>query len=181
MDSIELQMLERRARQRYELARLGRALAGAAPVALFALIALALHGAELRALALASTLVAFTVFMLFYGRDLQRAVLPGAIAGLAPFTLAYAASVMSGCGTAGCSTSCMIACTIGGFAAGLSVAAVGRALKARPTFWIASAGVAGLVGMMGCACVGISELVGLGAGIALGFLPSGMRRLFAAS
>jgi len=181
MDSIELQQLEKKARRRYELGRLRRALIGCAPIALFALIALALHGAELRALALASVLVSLSLIMLFYGRDLQRAVLPGVMAGLAPFTLAYASSLMSGCGAAGCSTSCMVACAIGGFAAGLSVAAVGRALKAGATFWFASAGVAGLVGLMGCACVGVSELIGLAAGISLGFLPNGMRKLFAAS
>lgn len=181
MDLIERlnSEFEARLRRRYELARLRRALLGSAPIAFLALIALLLHGAEWRALVLAGLLVALTIGMLFYGRDLQRAVLPGALAGLAPFSLAYAASLMSGCSGAGCSTSCMVACTAGGFAAGLSVAEGGKALKARPSFWVAAAGVAGVVGMMGCACVGLSELGGLAVGIALGFLPSGMRKLFA--
>src|SRR5690554_6385848 len=74
MVAFEPQHLDKKARRVYELGRLRRALLGCAPIALFALIAHALHGAELRVLALASILVSLSLIMLFYGRDLQRAV-----------------------------------------------------------------------------------------------------------
>jgi len=117
--------------------------------------------------------------MLWYGRDPQKAVLPGIAAGLVPLVLALCANQMHVCGPDGCSSLCVPACTLGGVVAGLAVAAVGNQRRAGIWFWFSASSLALLTGAMGCACIGYSGIVGLGIGFAVGAVPGLLRRAFA--
>jgi hypothetical protein len=115
---------------------------------------------------------------LWYGRDPQRAVLPGVAAGLVPLVLALCANHVHACGVDGCTTLCVPACAVGGVVAGLAVAGVGNQRKAGPWFWASASALALLTGAMGCACVGSAGVVGLGLGFGAGMVPGLLRRAF---
>src|SRR6266545_165551 len=77
MESDELKRVEQRARLAYETSRLRRAIIAFAPILLL-VIAAALIGQRVRyTLALGTALFTFGVVLLWYGRDIRRAVLPG--------------------------------------------------------------------------------------------------------
>ncbi|MCC6213947.1 MAG: hypothetical protein IT376_03700 [Polyangiaceae bacterium] len=176
MGSTDASVARRKARWAYEAGRLRGALLGVAPIAVVAALAACFAARPASALAFgAATLVAGAV-MLWYGRDPQRAVLPGATAGLVPLVLALCASRVHVCGPDGCSTLCVPACTLGGVIAGLAVAYVGHRRRAGVGFWLAGSTVALLTGAMGCACVGYSGVVGLAVGFGLGVVPTLLRR-----
>src|SRR5689334_6323211 len=86
MDSSHVQHVERRTRLKYEWSRARRALLGFAPA--LGLVALAMRfGRPLPALVFGALMFAVGVLLLWYGRDLKRAVLPGLAAGVIPLTL----------------------------------------------------------------------------------------------
>jgi hypothetical protein len=116
--------------------------------------------------------------MLWYGRDPQKAVLPGVTAGLVPLAIALCANRVHACGPDGCSSLCVPACTFGGMVAGLAVASIGNRRKAGVWFWLSASSLAILTGAMGCACIGYSGVVGLGIGFAAGVVPGLLRRAF---
>lgn len=177
MASIDLARLELRARRSYELARVRRALIGISPMAvLVPLFACASHRPS-SVLWFGAAMVVSGAAMLWYGRDPQRAVLPGVAAGLVPLVLALSANQVHACGAGGCSSLCVPACTLGGLVAGLAVATVGHKRRAGAWFWAPASGIALLTGAMGCACVGYSGLVGLGLGFAAGVTPGVVRRV----
>lgn len=178
MDPVELLRLRRRVRWAYELARLRGALLGAAPV-LAVVIAAAYFGHRSSStLGFGAAAVAAGVGMLWYGRDPQRAVLPGVMAGLVPLVLALCANQVHACGVDGCTTLCVPACAVGGVVAGLAVAGVGNQRKAGPWFWVSASALALLTGSMGCACIGSAGVVGLGLGFGAGMVPGLLRRAF---
>lgn len=180
MDSNDAARLERRARLRYERSRVRRALIGFSPVLLVVALAVALARHPMWAFALGSSLFVGGVVLLWYGRDLRRAVLPGVVAGLVPLSLAQCAvRVGHACAGDGCMMLCVPACTVGGLVAGLTVAAVGLARGGSVAFWLSASGMALLTGAMGCSCVGATGVVGLGLGFLLGTVPGLVRRLFA--
>jgi len=176
MDSTELLRVERRVRWAYELGRLRLSLLGMLPVVVVVALAVVVTHRPVSALAFGALTVLSGAVMLFYGRDPQRAVLPGVAAGLLPLTLALCASHFHACGPNGCSTLCLPACVVGGVASGLVVAAVGHRRQAGPAFWLSASGLALLTGAMGCTCVGYSGVVGLVAGYTLGFTPNLLRK-----
>lgn len=170
MVSTEPSLVQRRARRAYELARVRRAIVGVLPV--LVIIACAAPFAQRLASTLGfglATAVAGAV-MLWYGRDPQRAVLPGVVAGLVPLALSLGANFVHVCGPLGCSSLCVPACSLGGTLAGLGVARVGHRRRAGPAFWLSASGLALLTGAMGCACIGYSGLVGLGLGFGAGLV-----------
>ena len=116
--------------------------------------------------------------MLWYGRDPQRAVLPGIAAGLVPLVLALCANNMHSCGPEVCASMCVPACTLGGVVAGLAVASVGNQRRAGVRFWLSASALALLTGSMGCACIGFAGVMGLGIGFAAGVVPGLLRRTF---
>ncbi|HEU4582444.1 MAG TPA: hypothetical protein VFS67_29505 [Polyangiaceae bacterium] len=176
MVSTDLTRLERQARARYELGRLRRALLGALPLLPVSLIALCLSQRPASTLCLGLCSAALSVFLLWYGRDPQRAVLPGLAAGLIPLALSLCANQLHQCGPDGCSSFCAPACTLGGAVAGLAVASVGKRRKLGPWFWACSSLLALLTGAMGCSCVGYSGVLGLGVGYGLALLPAWLQR-----
>ena len=143
MDSIDLVAAERRARLRYEWTRARRALIGFAPVLLVVLGASALTPRPAWVWFFGLGLFAVGVVLLWYGRDLRRAVLPGVAAGLVPLILAVCANHLGHvCMGDECMTWCVPACTAGGIVAGLAVASVGLGRRSGAGFWLsASAGI----------------------------------------
>jgi hypothetical protein len=178
MGSIDLTQLERRARRGYELARLRDALLGMAPLSFVVPLAACLSHDATSALWFGGATFALGGVLLWYGRDPQKAVLPGIAAGLLPLLLALCANRMHYCGPDGCTSLCVPACTLGGGLAGLVVAHVGRKKGAGVWFWLSASTLALLTGAMGCSCIGYSGIVGLGLGFAGGLVPGLIARIF---
>jgi hypothetical protein len=171
MVSTDLAQLQRRARVRYELRRARRSLLGVAPVLpIVALAAVITHRPGSTLWFGLATMVLGAV-MLWHGRDPQRAVLPGIVAGLVPLALSLCASHIHSCGMETCSSLCVPACMLGGVVAGFAVASVGNARRAGRWFWLSASSLALLTGAMGCSCVGYSGVLGLGVGYLAGMVP----------
>jgi hypothetical protein len=176
MGSTDLTRLERRARVAYEVARLRMAVTGVAPVVALVALAVLVGNRPAWAFAFGSATVVLGLGMLWYGRDAQRAVLPGIAAGFVPLALALTANHWHACGPNGCVSFCVPACSVGGLIAGVSVAVVGTRRRAGLGFWGSASGLALLTGAMGCSCVGSAGVVGLAIGFAAGTLPALVRR-----
>jgi hypothetical protein len=176
MVSTDLARLEQRARARYELGRLRRALLGVCPLVPVILLALWLNERPVSTLCCGLAAAALGAGMLWYGRDPQRAVLPGVAAGLIPLALSLCANQIHQCGPDGCTSFCAPACTLGGAVAGLAIASVGSRRQLGPWYWVGASGLALATGAMGCSCVGYSGVLGLGVGFGLGMLPGLLRR-----
>ena len=181
MDSTDLTALSRVARRRYERARLGRSLAGAAPVLLVAAVAMLLGRRPSSAALFGGLLFVSGVVLLWRGRDLHRAVLPGVLSGLIPLAFALVANAGHGCAGGHCSTLCVPACTAGGVTAGIVVSVVATRLKLGWGFWAAASTMAVLTGAMGCSCVGASGVLALIGGFSAGLIPQVVRSAFARS
>jgi hypothetical protein len=178
MDSVDA--IERRARIRYETARLRRALLGFAPALIVVAVAAIFAKRPSATVGFGIAMFAVGAVLLWYGRDLKRAVLPGLAAGVVPLVLVLCANhVGHVCMGDSCTMVCLPACVAGGLLAGVAVASVGVRRKSGANFWIASSSVALLTGSMGCACVGYAGIVGLGLGFSAGLAPVLARKLFA--
>jgi hypothetical protein len=177
MDSIDLDLLERRARLRYEWVRAGRSVLGFAPALLLVGVAAALGRRPESAVMFGSLLFVSGAFLLWRGQTLHRAVLPGLLAGVIPLVFALVANHGHACAGGHCSTWCLPACTAGGVVAGIAVSwfATKRGLDWR--FFVGASAVSLLTGAMGCSCIGYSGVIGLGAGFLAGAVPLGLRRL----
>jgi hypothetical protein len=172
MDSHELKRVQQRARLKYEWSRARRAVLGFAPAIGLVLVAALLGKSPRWSLGFGGLMFAYGAALLWYGRDLKRAVLPGVVAGLVPLTFALCAShVGHMCSGDRCMMVCIPACTVGGLVAGLAVAAVGHRGKHGLGFWAAASGVTLLTGAMGCACIGVTGVIGLALGFAAGLVP----------
>ena len=178
MDSTDLTRLRRRVRWAYELGRVRRALLGVAPVAVIIAVAACVGHRPMSALWFGLATISAGAVMLWYGRDPQKAVLPGITAGLVPLVLALCANHIHSCGPDGCSSLCIPACALGGVIAGFAVASVGNQRKAGIWFWLSASSLAVLTGAMGCTCIGYSGVVGLAFGFASGVVPALLRRAF---
>jgi hypothetical protein len=177
MESAE--HVEARARLRYELGRMRRAVLGFAPV--FALVAVAalLAKRPTTTVAFGAGVFAVGAILLWYGRDLRRAVLPGVAAGIVPLAFALCANhIGHACMGERCLSLCIPACAAGGVLAGLAVAGIGIRRRSGPGFWIAASIVALLTGAMGCGCVGYAGVGGLAVGFAVGLAPGMLRKRF---
>ena len=179
MGSIEIAQLQQRARRAYEFARLRRAALGMAPVVVIVALATCFTHRPESALMFGAVAVLAGVIMLWFGREPQKAVLPGIAAGVVPLALALCANYVHSCGMHGCSTLCVPACALGGVVAGLAIASVGNQRRAGPVFWLSASALALLIGAMGCSCIGYSGVAGLGLGFAAGTVPGLLRRLIA--
>ncbi len=172
MESDELQRIEMKARRAYETTRLRRATVAFAP--LFVLVvAAALIGQRIGyTLAFGSALFMLGVGLLWYGRGVKRAVLPGVAAGLVPFVFALCAKHIShACIGAGCMALCVPACFAGGIIAGIVIDVVALRHASKVRFWLAASGVGLLTGAMGCVCAGVLGLAGLFVGFAISAIP----------
>ncbi len=170
----------RRARLAYEWGRARRAFLGALPVLVLIGGACLFGDRPSWALAFGGVLFFVGVAMLWYGRDPQRAVLLGLVAGLLPLVLVLCARHFGHfCTGTSCTTLCMQACAVGGILAGFAVASVGNARRAGPGFWVAASSIAILTGAMACSCLGGAGIVGLAVGFGVGAVPAQLGRAFA--
>jgi len=158
-----------------------RALIGFAPALLIVAIA-ALFGKRPSAtVAFGIAMFGVGVVLLWYGRELKRAVLPGLAAGLVPLVLVLCANhVGHACMGDSCMTVCIPACTVGGIVAGLAVARVGVRRRSGASFWFAASAVALLTGAMSSVCVGYAGIAGLALGFGVGMVPGLVRKFLAA-
>ncbi|MER2559893.1 MAG: hypothetical protein ABTQ32_04190, partial [Myxococcaceae bacterium] len=129
MDSIDLSQLARAARNRYERARLGLSLAGAAPVLLVVAAAAFFAKRPLSAALFGGALFVTGVVLLWRGRDLRRALWPGVLSGVIPLVFALVANHGHGCSGGHCSSWCVPACTAGGVTAGIVVSFIATRLR----------------------------------------------------
>jgi len=171
MESADLQRAEKRARRAYELTRVRRAALAFAPVVLL-IVAAALIGERVGyVLAFGAGLFILGVGLLWYGRGVKRAVLPGLAAGFVPLIFGLCARYVHGCAGPGCLAFCVPACFAGGVVAGVVVDVMGLRSANKIGFWVAVSGVGLLTGAMGCVCAGALGLAGLVAGFALVAVP----------
>lgn len=178
MASADLLNIERELRRAYEFGRLRLALFGVLPLVV---LAAAVAGLSLRpwsVVVFGSAVVGLSAWLLWYGREPRRAVLPGVVAGLVPLFLSVCANLVHACGAEGCSTRCVPACALGGVVAGVGVVVMVKELGAPlRSLWVASA-LALLTGSMGCACIGYAGIGSLGLGFVVGFVPGLLLRWF---
>jgi hypothetical protein len=168
MESDELTSAEHRARIAYETSRLRRAVVAFAPILLLVTVAALIGHRAGYAITFGSALFAFGVVLLWYGRDIRRAVIPGVLAGLVPLVFALCAKhIGHACTGDGCMALCVPACAAGGFLAGLVVNIAWFRHGKDVGFWLAASVVTLLTGALGCSCAGILGLVGLGVGYAV--------------
>ncbi len=172
MGSLDLSAIVARARRKYELSRARRAVLGFAPaLGLVAIATLASHRRG-SALLFGGGMFLLGSLLLWYGRGLRRAVLPGLAMGILPLTMALCANYSHhACMGDSCTSLCVPACAAGGLMAGIGVALLGRREPGRVGFWLAGSALALATGAMGCACVGYSGVIGMVAGYVIGLVP----------
>ena len=171
MESAELEHAEKRARRAYELTRVRRAALAFAPVFLLILGAALIGERVGYILAFGAALFVLAVGLLWYGRGIKRAVLPGLAAGLVPLIFGLCARYVHSCMGPGCLAFCVPACFAGGVVAGVVVDFVGLRSSNKIGFWVAASGVGLLTGAMGCVCAGALGLAGLWVGFTLSAVP----------
>lgn len=177
MDSVDLVALERRARLRYELGRAVRSVLGFAPALLIVGVAAFFSRRPGSALFFGGLLFVSGALLLWRGKTVHRAVLPGLLAGLIPLALSLVANRGHVCLSGHCSTWCLPACVAGGVTAGLLISWLAARKGMDWSFWAGASVVSLLTGAMGCACVGYSGVVGLGIGFVVATAPWVVRRL----
>ncbi|HEY1088163.1 MAG TPA: hypothetical protein VGE37_10730 [Archangium sp.] len=177
MGSIDLDSLERKARLRYELGRAARSVLGFAPALLIVAAAAGFGRRPSSAVIFGSALFVLGSFLLWRGKTLHKAVLPGLLAGLIPLTCALLANRGHLCIGGHCSTWCLPACIAGGVISGVVISFIAHRRGMGWQFWAGASGVSLLTGAMGCACIGYSGVIGLAAGYLAGALPWGLTKL----
>jgi len=166
-----LPSFEARARRAYEWGRLRRAALGAVPVALLVGAAAAATTELVSTVAVGLGLYLLGLFALWYGQGLNRALLPGVLAGTLPLALALCAT-HAGHAWLGdwCTPVCLAACGLGGAGGGLLVGSWARRYRA-PAPVAAAAALFGIsTGTMGSSCVGTAGVLLLAAGFAAALL-----------
>lgn len=178
MASIELDVVQSRARWAYERTRLLRAVLAFAPMLLIVGVAALLGRRPVTVMSLGIGLYAVGALFLWYGREPAKAVLPGVLAGLVPLCFSLCATHMGHvCTGEHCYSMCVPACTAGGLGAGILVARLGLKRARGIWFWLLASGLAVVTGSMGCSCVGYSGLIGLNLSYALGIFPGALQAL----
>ena len=173
--AIDPQAAFLRAERAYELGRVRRAAAFAAPLVALALIAACLGARPVTAACVGAVLLATAGVFLWRGQTLGRSVFPGVIAGLVPLALAVGArSYGHVCTGTECVSLCIPACTAGGLVAGLLIARTARHAASRGQFLLGASALALLVGALGCSCVGYGGVAGLGLGLLATLLPASL-------
>jgi hypothetical protein len=119
--------------------------------------------------------LALATWAAWRGREGLRALIPGVLGGLIPFTAAHAVRWLPhACTHSSCTTWCVTACTMGGFVAGVAIVGWTNATlctSRKPRVMAYAATIACLVGAMGCACVGSAGVMGLIAGLGISVVP----------
>jgi hypothetical protein len=166
-----------RARRAYELTRVRLGFVTALPV--IPLVALSIVACGTPEVTLPTGVVLFgvTAWLRARGQAYGRAILPGFLAGAAPFLLPIVLRTSGHCCIGGaCWSGCMLACVGGGLFAGVGAGFFAASeQQARAPFLASVLLIAGLVGVQGCVMAGLSGVVGMTVGLgtsAMGFLVS---------
>lgn len=151
----------------YERGRRRWAVVSVLPLTVLPLGSFALGHRLMPSLVFGGLLLTVAAVLLWRGQAFGRGLAVGLKAGVVPLVLAHAANLYGHVCTAdGCTSLCVPACVLGGVAAGLIIS--GAAMRS-PVRWqvVGSAAVsAGLIGALGCACIGFSGVAGLVVGMA---------------
>jgi hypothetical protein len=172
----DLSGIERRARRAYELSRLRRAVALAAP-----LVVLAGGAAWIGDRPLATAVAGLVLYLLgslflWRGQYAGRAVLPGVGAGIIPMAFALAARAFGHVCTGDmCVSLCVPACATGGFLAGVVISYFARRTTTEARSWACAGSLALLTGALGCSCVGYGGVAGLLSGLLITAVPALVR------
>ncbi len=157
------------ARRAYELGRLKNALRLALFVPALTALSCLSCACLARSLICGALLAVVAVGLLWRGQRMGRVVLPGVLAGLAPFSLGVCAALGGhACATGTWCTLFIATCVVGGLVAGLFV---GSSLRGSWHELLAGAVLAGLTGALGCVVAGALGLFGLSLGLLLGAAP----------
>lgn len=107
-------------------------------------------------------LIAVAAGLLWRGQAFGRGLSVGLKAGVVPLVLAHAANLYGHVCTAdGCTSLCVPACVLGGVLAGFIIAATAMRAPMRWQLVGSAAVTAGLIGALGCACIGFAGIAGL--------------------
>ena len=164
--AIDVGVMQERLRHAYESGRRRRALWLACPFALVGILGVLAGPRPLLAAGVGVGVCALAFACFVLGRQLERAVFPGTLAGFIPFGLAQLTRVYGhACMGGHCMSLCIPACTAGGVVAGLMVTIVARRQRAPASFYVAAGVFSALTGALGCSCVGFTGVLGLVAGL----------------
>ncbi len=168
--------LEQRVRRVYEIGRVRRAAVGFVPALVVPGFVYGLEGLSLTTALLGVALFAVGVLALWRGQAPARGVLPGLAAGVIPLAAALCAPHLHVCASGQCLSACVPICTTAGLAAGLAIGVFARRRGAGAAFVGSASTLALITGALGCACVGLTGVLGMGAGFALGLAPTFVRK-----
>lgn len=156
----------------YESSRARAALFVTLPATVLAIVACCCGTKPLTAALVGTVLLVASWFFRWRGQSLGRAVLPGVVAGVAPFALALGARAYGHvCTGSQCVSLCIPACTVGGAIAGSYIARTAQKQNSPLLFLLGASALATLVGCLGCSCVGLGGVVGLAVGLMVTSLP----------
>ncbi|MEY4581169.1 MAG: hypothetical protein RL701_5872 [Pseudomonadota bacterium] len=165
--------LRTRSKRAYERSRMHLGLRAALPV--IPTVALSMYACGRPALTLSAGVLLFATvaWLRARGQAYGRAVMPGAIAGLAPLVLPLALRSSGHCCIGGaCWPACMLACVGGGLFAGIALGFTAASQREDSTaFLLCATWVAGLVGALGCAMAGTAGMFGMMIAICATSLP----------
>jgi hypothetical protein len=165
--------LSARARRAYEMGRLRAALPTVALTVPMVGLSLALCDRPAATAGCGAALIAVLLTAAWRGQPYARGARAGLVAGLGPLLLPMA-TCFHLCAGGVCllaPTACIVAALAGGAALGLYARhRVPTGAGARG-YLLAAVGVAALVGSLGCVIAGLSGVVGMLAGLAVGTMP----------
>jgi hypothetical protein len=140
------------------------------PLAACALLAC---GGPVPTLLLGAALYLLSAGLFFRGQVYGAAVGPGLAAGAAPMLAPLLLRGSGHCCVDGvCWSACMIACVGGGVFGGVLVGWFTAKRPGQPAaFWIAAAAVAALTGTLGCATAGLAGVLGMVAALVVSSAP----------
>lgn len=165
----------RRARARilYELGRVRSAAWTALVVLPFAGCALFAGEAWPPVAVLGAALYLLAAALFLRGQVYGAAVGLGLVAGAAPMLAPLLFRRSGHCCIGGaCWSGCMVACIMGGVAAGLVVGWFAAKRRERPgAFWVAAAAVAVLTGSLGCVAAGLASVLAMVAALVVTAIP----------
>lgn len=168
----ERDQVREKMRRAYERGRVRDALMRTLPVAVIAGLACLIGERRPGELTLAGVLCGTAFLFLWRGRHLGRGVLPGLLAGAVPFAAAHLArNAGHACAGGSCYSTCVLACVGGAVIAGVVIGRFARRSEAPRLSWLAAGTVALLTGSLACACIGLTGIVGLVAGVMVASTP----------
>jgi hypothetical protein len=165
--------LSARARRAYEMGRLRSALPAVALAVPMVGLSIVLCDRPTASAGFGLALVAILLATAWRGQPFERGARAGLVAGLGPLLLPMA-TCFHLCAGGVCllaPTACIVAALVGGAALGLHARHHISASPDAGSFMVTALAVAALVGSLGCVIAGLSGIVGMVIGLALGTVP----------